>query len=157
MVLQDCRLARSERLRDLASFVQLDRDPAVVGIERVIVVEGADVLRDGIERASKRGKGTAIGRMSMCSADGIRPRRMNAGMNGKSCRVDGPVSFQDLAVVTYSDQSGDGEKAEMQSKRVDPEGIGEFRIACSDMTDDALVEAELRKQAKAGRKSLLAM
>ena len=45
----------------------------------------------------------------------------------------------------------------MQSKRIDPKGVGEFRVAGGDVTDDTLVEAEFRKQAKAGREALLAM
>lgn len=63
VILQDGRLVRTERFRDLLSLVEIDRDPAVIVVKSVIVVEGANVLRDRIELAAERGKGAAISRV----------------------------------------------------------------------------------------------
>ena len=70
---------------------------------------------------------------------------MDIGVARERRPVDRVIAFDDLAGVIDADQVRHLDLAEVHSERIDPEGIGEFRISCRDMTRHAFVEAKLGK------------
>ena len=157
VVLQNRGLVLADRLGDPLAFVELDRDAAEIVVERVIVVEGADVLGDRRERAPERRKGPAVGRVGMGGGDRVGPRRVDARMNDEGRRVDRIIALDDIALVVAADQVRDLDLAEMDAERIDPERVRKLGIARGDVARDPLVEAEFREQPEPGGKPLLAM
>jgi hypothetical protein len=82
---------------------------------------------------------------------------MDAGVDREGRGIHRLAALDHLSVMADPDQVRGLDQTEVQSERIDPERVGEFRIARGDMTDDTLVEAEFGKQAKARREPLLAM
>lgn len=62
-------------------------------------------------------------------------------MNSKRGCVDGLTPINDIAVFVDEDQVRDADLREMHRQRVQPEVVGEDRVAHRDVTCDALVIA----------------
>lgn len=62
-------------------------------------------------------------------------------MNSKRSSVDGTEPINDIAVLVDEDQVRDADLREMHRQRVQPEVVGEDRVAHRDVTCDALVIA----------------
>ena len=157
MVLQDDRLAPAQRPGHPRAFLEVDHHAAEVVVQRVIVVERADVLGDRVEQAAQRGPGAAPGGVRVRRGVRIGPCLMDVRVDRERGPVHRVAALDDLAVMVATDQVGDADLAEMHAERVDPEGIGELRIARGDMACHALVETELREQPERGGQTLLAV
>jgi hypothetical protein len=99
MALQDRGLVLADRVGDPLTFIEFDDDAAKIIVNRVIVIEGADVLGDRRERPAERRKSPAVGRMGVGRGDRVGPRCVDARMNDESGGVDGIVAFDNLAMV----------------------------------------------------------
>jgi hypothetical protein len=62
-------------------------------------------------------------------------------VNSKRSSVDGTEPINDIAVLVDEDQVRDADLREMHRQRVQPEVVGEDRVAHRDVTCDALVIA----------------
>src|SRR5580658_5326353 len=93
----------------------------------------------------------------MGGGDGVRPRMMHARMNGKGRLIHRVLPFNHIALVITADEVRDADLAEVNAKTVQPESVGELRIARGDVSGDALIEPELREQTKCRSQPLFAM
>ncbi len=67
---------------------------------------------------------------------------VHIGVNRKRRSIDREIAFDHIAVMVDPDQVGDLDLTEVNTERVYPEGIREFRVACSDMSCDAFIKSE---------------
>ena len=95
--------------------------------------------------------------MRMRSRDNIRTSFVNGRVNRKRGLINRALADHDLAGAVHQQQVGNPHACEMTPKRIDPEMIGPFRIAGSDMSRQALVKTVAGKQAKRASQPLQAM
>lgn len=157
VILQDQRLPVAQRLRQPHALALVQHHARERIEQRMILVEGARVLRQRIEQASERRERLAVGAVRVRGRDHVRPRRVDRGMNGEAGRVDRPVAGQDVAFVIDELQVRHADLAEMLRQRIDPELLGKLRIARGDVSRQALVEAVACEQAEGGGETLLAV
>ena len=69
----------------------------------------------------------------------------------------GPDAFDHVALGVDPDEVGDPDVAEVHPERIDPEGVGELRIAGGDVAGHALAEAAGREDPEASGEALLAV
>ncbi len=79
VILQDDRLLLAERARKSHAFVLREHNPGERVEYGVILIEGARVLRERVERPAEGGPRFAISRMRMRGRVNIGPRRVNRG------------------------------------------------------------------------------
>src|SRR5215472_4182337 len=89
--------------------------------------------------------------------DHIRPRVMNARMDGECGNVDRMVAFDDLAFLVYQDQVRHADVSEMQAERIDPEMIQPLRISRRNVPRNTFIETELGKKAEGGGQTFFAI
>ncbi|MNN14598.1 hypothetical protein D3C81_1276720 [compost metagenome] len=157
MVLEDGGLVVAQRVGNALAFVEFHHHAAEVVVQRVVVVEGADILGQRIELAAQRGPRAAMGAVRVRRRHGVRPGLVHARVDGKRRRVDRVVALHHVAVVIAADQVGHRHLAEMDAERVDPEGVLELGVARGDMTGHAFIEPEFREQPERRRQPLLAV
>src|SRR5262245_5439956 len=71
--------------------------------------------------------------------------------------VDVVAALDDLALRVHQQQVADGDELERHPERVDPEAVGELRVARGDMARDALLEAEAPEEPQRRHQALLAV
>ena len=101
---QDDRLVVAEGVGQPLALLEVEHHAGVVVEQRVVAIEGAGVLGQGIEQPAKRGPGLAVDRMGVGRGDHVRPRRMDLGMDGEGGGVHGPIALDDLAALVDQDQ-----------------------------------------------------
>ena len=85
----------------------------------------------------------------MGGGDRVGPGGVNARMDNEGRGVNRIAAFDDIALMVAADQVRDVDLAEMDAKRIDPEGVRKLRVARSDVPRDPLIEAKLREETKA--------
>ena len=80
--------------------------------------------------------------MGVGGSDRIGACIVHAGMNCERCGIDGQITFDDIAVMVDPNQVGDLDLAEVDAERVYPKRVGEFRVACGNVTGYAFIKAE---------------
>jgi hypothetical protein len=93
--------------------------------------------------------------MRVRGRDHVGPGRVELRVNEPSGRVDRLVPDHDLPLRADQLQVGDPYPAERHRERVDPEVIGQLRVAGADMAGGAEVVTELGKHPERGRQLLL--
>ncbi len=157
VVAQDDGLAVAELVRDPLALLEVEHDAGVLVEQRVVVVERARVLGDRIEQSAERGPRLAVYRMGVGGADHVGPRGVHLRVDGERGLVQRSVALDDRAVVAHQHQVADADVAEVHAERIDPEVIGQLRVARGDVPRDALVEAEAAEQAERRRQVLFAV
>ena len=157
VVAQDDGLAVAELVRDALAFLEIEHHAGVLVEQGVVVVERAGVLGDRVEQPGERGPRLAVHRMGMRGADHVRAGGMDLRMDGERGLVQRSVALDDRAVMAHQQQVAHPDVPEVHAERIDPEVIGQLRIACGDVARDALVEAEAAEQAERRRQVLFAV
>ena len=157
VVAQDDRLALAEGVGDALALLDVEDDAGVVVEERVVLVERARVLRDGVEQAPERRPGLAVDRVGVGGGDDVGPGGVHLGVDGEGGRVDRVVALDHLALVVHEDEVGHPDVAEVHAERVDPEVVGELGVPGGDVAGHALVEPEAGEEPERGRQALLAV
>src|SRR5205814_648169 len=129
----------------------------VVVEQGVVAVEGADVLGQGVEEAAQGRPRLAVRRVRVGGSNDLGPGRMHLRVDDERGRVDGTITFDDVALVVDQDQVGHLDLAEVHSEGVDPEVILELGVARRDVAGDPFVEPEPREQPEGGGQPLLAV
>lgn len=113
-------------------------------------MEGARVLCDGVELASKSAKGSAIDTVTVASSHDIWSGLVDCRVyhEGGSIKKAILSSFQDLRLLVHSNEIRGIDQGESSAERIDPEGIWFDWIPQSDVASDTLFEAELAKDTK---------
>ena len=75
----------------------------------------------------------------------------------KAETLTGRVALDDVALAVDADEVGGPDLAEVHAERIDPERIGELRVARRDVAGDALAEAEGGEDPEAAGEALLAV
>jgi hypothetical protein len=95
--------------------------------------------------------------MGVSRGDNFRPRLVDLIVNRKGRDVDRSRTFDDIAVLIDTDEVGGFDLAETHAERIDPERVGELRVARRDVACDPFAEAERGEDAEAAGKALLAV
>src|SRR5260221_7723543 len=95
--------------------------------------------------------------MRMRGAHRIGPGRVDPRVNCKCRSVDRSITFDNLSFVADSNQIGDLDETEIQSKWINPKRIRKFRIARGYVTGYALIKPEFGEHPKTCGEPLLAM
>jgi hypothetical protein len=137
----------AERLGNAFAFGRLIDHARKVGEERVIFVESASILGDGIEQALERGPSLAVERMRMGRGNHIGACAVDLGVNGKGGTVDRVFSLDHFAAIVHQDQVRDADLAEVHPKRIDPEMIQTLGVARGNVSRHSFIETEAREEA----------
>ena len=78
-------------------------------------------------------------------------------MDGEGRDVDRPVALDHAARRVDADQVRHPDLAEVHAERIDPEGIGELRVARGDVAGNSLAEAEGGEDPEPAGQPLLAV
>ena len=78
MVAEDHCLVTSERRADPLALGRVEHDAGVVVEDRMVLVEGARILRERIEQHAERRECLAVQRVRVGRSDDVRARMMNA-------------------------------------------------------------------------------
>ena len=84
----------------------------------------------------------------MRSRDNIRASFVNGRVNRKRGLINRALADHDLAGAVHQQQVGNPHACEVSAKRIDPEMIGPFGIAGSNMSGQTLIETVAGEQAK---------
>jgi len=76
------------------------------------------------------------------------PRFVDLGVDRETRRDWRALSLHGFAAMIHQDQVRDADFSEVLAERVDPEVIGQLRIAGGDMAGDSLVETESENSRK---------
>lgn len=95
MILQQRSFATPERGSNLLAFFLGEDHAAEAGVERVVVVERARILRDSIEFAAQCAEGAAVDGVRVRGADYIRPGFVDRVVD----HVGGGVEEADFAAI----------------------------------------------------------
>ena len=87
----------------------------------------------------------------------VGPGGVDLGVDGEGGAVDRPVALDDLALVVEQHQVADPDVGEGLAERVDPEVVGQLRVAGGDVPGDALLVAEVGEEPEGGGQALLAV
>ena len=140
-------LCVAEGVGDPLALLDVEHDAGVVVEQRVVVVEGADVLGERVERAAERSTTTC----RTSSGRGRRPPR-RAGRRGPGSGWRTRRWLTGRSPSTTSPwwltrmRSRHPDLAEVHAERVDPEVVGPLRVAGGDVPGDALVEPEVGRR-----------
>ena len=146
-----------ERVCQALAFLGIEHDPGVVVEHRMIPVEGARVLRQGIERPAQRRPGLAVDGVGVGGRHDVGAGGMDLRVDGEGGGVDRPVALDDLAAVVHQEEVLDPDGLEAHPEWVDPEVVGTLGIPCGDVAGQSLVEPELPEEPEGGGEALLAM
>ena len=157
VVAKDDSLVVAEGGGDALALFGVDHHAGVVVEEPVVLVEGADVLGDGVESAAQAGPRLAVDRVGVGGGHHVGPGRVDLGVDGEGGPVDGAVAFHDLALGIDADEVGDRDVAEVDGEGIHPEELGVLGVTGGDVPGHALVEAELGEEPETGGQTLLAV
>ncbi len=158
VVLVDGSLAGGERGGHLLAGLEVeDHGAALLRDHPVIAVERARILRDRIEGDAERCERLAVHAVAVRRGDHVGSSLVDGRVDHEGGAIDGPGSVDDIAVVVHQQQVADADVAEAHRERVDPEVIGELRIADGDVAGNAFAEAEAAEDAQCAGESLLAV
>ena len=121
---------------------------AVLGDQRVVVVEDAGVLRERGERDAERAERLAVRRVRVGGGDHVGAGRVDRRVQHERRPVDRLGAVHDVALVVDEDQVALADVAEAHAERVDPEVVGELGVAHRDVAGDALGEPEPAEHAQ---------
>lgn len=157
VVAEDGGLLGAEGASDAVSLGRFFDHAAVIIEHHMIFVKRTRILGERVEAAAKRGPRLAIQGMGMRGGHDVRAGSVNAGMNGKGCKIDFRVAFDHFAGVIDQNQVGGANLAEMQTEGIHPKMIDAFGIARGDVAGDAFVKTKFGKETKSGGEAFLAM
>ena len=125
VVLQQRRLPLTKRLRDIAPFLIRENNAIEVAVDGKIVVEGARVLRDGVDRSTERTERAAIYGMAVGGRVDVRTGVVDGGVDAVCGGVEEPcgAAADDLAGVGDVDEIGRLDEGECDAEGVHPERI----------------------------------
>ncbi|GAA3049400.1 hypothetical protein GCM10020000_32420 [Streptomyces olivoverticillatus] len=155
VIAQDHRLVRPEGGRDAPPLLLVHDDARVVVEERVVLVEGTDVLRDRLQQLPERGQSPPVGGVAVGGGHDVGAGLVDLRVDREGGLVDVVAAFGDLALVVDQDQIGDGDVLERHPEGIDPEVIRELRVTRGDVPRDAFLEAEPPEEPQSGREPLL--
>jgi hypothetical protein len=161
VVLQDHRLLRAQGLGDLLALAGVQHHAGELLEQGVVVIEGGRVLGQGIQQPAQGRPGLAVQRVRVGGGDHVGPRLVQLGMDGEGGAVqpgrDLGRRLDDLAGMADQHQVRDLDPREVHAERIDPEVVGQFRIAGGDVAGPAHVEAVAAEQAIRRGQPLLAI
>ena len=157
VVRQDDGLVPAQCVRDPLAFLEVEHDAGVVVEHRMVAVERAGVLGEGIERPAQRRPRLAVHRMCVGRRDHVGPSGMDLRMDGERRRVQRPAPLDHLALVVHEDEVLHPDLLEVHAERVDPEVVEPLGVPGGDVAGDPFVEPELAEQAERGGEALLAV
>ena len=123
----------------------------------MILVERARVLRERVEQAAQARPRLAVQRVGVRRGDHVGAGLVHLAVNGEGSLVQRVATLHDVAVVVHQQQVRHLDLAESDAERIDPEMIGPFRVASSDMSGHAFLEAEHRERSVHRCQSFLAV
>ena len=88
VVAEDDGLVVAERVGDALALLDVEHHAGVVVEERVVLVEGADVLGDRVERAAERRPRLAVDRVRVGGGHHVGPGGVDLGVDGEGGPVD---------------------------------------------------------------------
>lgn len=157
MVLQDNRLAPTERFCYPRALVRVNNNTTKVAIHAVALVEPERILSDHLQLPPKHAKSLAMNRMRVAGGVDIRPGLVDGTVDGEGRSVDGLAALRDPALLIDQDQIRHLDLAEVHAQRVQPEVIREYGVPDTDVSSDALVVAAVGEYAEGRREVLFAV
>ena len=103
VVAEDGGLVGAEGLGDALALADVEHDARVVVEQGVVLVEGARVLRQGIEEPPEVENALPWTRVAVGGGDDVGAGLVDGGVDGERGPVDGPVALDDLALVVDED------------------------------------------------------
>lgn len=100
----------------------------------------------GSMRLAERGQGPPVQGVGVGDCDDVRAGPVHLCVDGERRLVDVVAPLDDLALAVDQDQFVRRQSGERGPEGVDPEAVGEFRVACGDVTGDAVLVPELTEQ-----------
>ena len=150
-------MCRAERVGEAFALLEIEHDAGVVVEHRVVAVEGARVLGQGIERTAQGRPRLAVHGVGVGGRHDVGAGGMDLRVDGEGGGVDRPVAVDHLAAVVDQDEVLHPDEFEAHPERIDPEVVGPLRIPCRDVSGEPLVESELSEQPEGGGETLLAV
>jgi hypothetical protein len=123
----------------------------------MVAVEGAGVLRQGIEGAAQRRPRLAVDGVGVGGRHHVGAGGVDLRVDGEGGGVDRPVAHDDLAAVVDQNEVLDADELEAHPEWVDPEVVGALGVSYGDVTGEPLVEPEVSEQSERGGEALLAV
>ena len=143
VVTQDHRLVVTECVGEALALLEVEDDSGVVVEDAVVLVEGAHVLGDGIERSPERRPRLPVDGMGVGCRNDVGPRLVDLRVDDECGLIDHGVALNDLADPVDENQIGNPDVSEMHPERVDPEVVELLGITGRDVASHTLVEPEL--------------
>lgn len=141
MVLKDNSLVVAQRLRNVTPFLMSKDDTTKVVVDRVVLVEAAGILVDGLKLAAHGAEGLGRERVAVDGGDDVRTCLVDGGVDRKACRIDGVhVAFglNDALFVDETEVLG-AAVLEGFAEGVDPKVVWLDRVPHGDVSTSALV------------------
>ena len=95
--------------------------------------------------------------MGMRCGDDLRAGLVNCRVDGEGGDIDRAFALDHVALAVNPDQVAGPDLRKMHAEGIDPERVGEFRIARGDVACDSLAEAERGEDAETAGEALLAV
>ena len=140
MGLENDSLAIPQGSADPISLRRVKNHAPEVVEKRMILVEGAGVLTDGVQQSTEGRPRLAEHRVRMRGRMNIRARGMDARVDREGCLIEETLPFDNFARVIDTNQIRNSNFREVESKGVHPESFRGHRVTNRNMSRGPLVE-----------------
>lgn len=146
VVLQQRGLGRPDRPRNVLALLGRQHDAVERLVQRVVVVERARVLRDGVQLAAERAEGTAVDGVAVAGGVDVRAGLVDGRVDHEGGGVEGAVlaALEDVAFFADADQIRGFDEPEGRAEGVDPEGVRLDGVAVGDVSLGGCVSTLVR-------------